>query len=1053
MKNDPKKPISRSTASVLPTAKQTSFLLLGITMGLFISQNLFYIVMNKKILIKRSDMKQLSPSPKSQDQPCPDWLLFSVIRSAILQAERKLERDLDVVSLKKDISVSMLRCQQQGNMSVCDADLRLNVVSLHNLEGMAIMNEVLPYQNYKRSTVADRSGCNISLDVLGAIHQSSVQVDVICRQVKSRITSLAVLVPLVGMPEVNEEWLLSVLAEWVTAADTLFLDVDVVFIAGGDGEAVRQAVARGYGEEELEGDRMRAREQGSLPHHYRCIHNSQGSVNVIVLTPPDPSECSFAHGDDVNRTLCQVAVGFRQYKQLCDNVECLHEYVLQQGAGFTICREHISEFLKALLAVRRSFSAVRCGPELSCFLVNANDVSFWSSHLQPPVLHYSHEFVFQLAQGMTKTSQAYFADSSLLVFRLSLVQASKQMAGADQRLSSLTCSQLLSRTHFPGSSQLDELYSEDTGCVISIDSFSPCLDKEKSIQTLTMPHWFRRAPPPARAISVQIITKDRPELLYKTLMKLVEQTRPACITVHIDSMNELDMTDKQRKTLRTVQWFSRMYGILWRRNPNGFHPSIMRRLGFRRNYVGYHKDATKLFPTDRLVHMTWNALAYAFDSPSTPSECSRNATVVLEDDLLPADDLLSFLEFGYCEMLKDPNLMVVSAWNDNSYNIRPGLQCAVQRGEYFMSLGWLTTRAVYEQVMSPSLWPVSDTSNRDEDKIQTLTIIGGWETPFLNIFKGSRSGLFPVVSRVFHQPSSSGWSVTKWIQSQVLDVQSFQVSSKACAFEEVREETYDRKLALKFHDGVWVSLEHTRCFKDLLIKERSTTYLVALSDTQRGRSPNFASILYPFSLISGIGKVRGYYKDMVMVHVAHHTIFLVGPHAPVLERNGSAQSLFAKLAMSSEQALNFFNSSCKHDKTIILPAVLAAANQGRTTSPFVLVVAGRPREDCDTVCKHLSRVCTTWGAIYASIPNKLQGRSAARSLNPSKSPLFNNKPTAYGDRLAEVRNDLPVLHNQSLLTGPIRLFRCSANTEPSNKRICPCFTHEFVASEGHKKLF
>ena len=144
MKNDPKRAISRSTASVMPTAKQISFLLLGITMGLFISQNLFYMVMNKKLLIKRSDMKQLSSSPKSQDQPCPDWLLFSVIRSAILQAERKLERDLDVVSLKKDISVSMLRCQEQGNMSVCDADLRLNVVSLHNLEGMAIMNEVLP---------------------------------------------------------------------------------------------------------------------------------------------------------------------------------------------------------------------------------------------------------------------------------------------------------------------------------------------------------------------------------------------------------------------------------------------------------------------------------------------------------------------------------------------------------------------------------------------------------------------------------------------------------------------------------------------------------------------------------------------------------------------------------------------------------------------------------------------------------------------------------------------------------------------------------------------
>jgi hypothetical protein len=41
---------------------------------------------------------------------------------------------------------------------------------------------------------------------------------------------------------------------------------------------------------------------------------------------------------------------------------------------------------------------------------------------------------------------------------------------------------------------------------------------------------------------------------------------------------------------------------------------------------------------------------------------------------------------------------VVSAWNDNGYSLREGLRCAVLRGEYFMSLGWLTTRAVYRQV-------------------------------------------------------------------------------------------------------------------------------------------------------------------------------------------------------------------------------------------------------------------------------------------------------------------------------------------------------------------
>ena len=49
-------------------------------------------------------------------------------------------------------------------------------------------------------------------------------------------------------------------------------------------------------------------------------------------------------------------------------------------------------------------------------------------------------------------------------------------------------------------------------------------------------------------------------------------------------------------------------------------------------------------------------------------------------------------------MERDPSIKVVSAWNDNGYSLREGLRCAVMRGGHFMSLGWLTTRAVYSQV-------------------------------------------------------------------------------------------------------------------------------------------------------------------------------------------------------------------------------------------------------------------------------------------------------------------------------------------------------------------
>jgi hypothetical protein len=120
--------------------------------------------------------------------------------------------------------------------------------------------------------------------------------------------------------------------------------------------------------------------------------------------------------------------------------------------------------------------------------------------------------------------------------------------------------------------------------------------------------------------------------------------------------------------------------------------------------------------------MTWNALAHAFEGRAPPDPCERNVTVMLEDDLMPTHDLMEYMSYGLDVMERDPMVRVVSAWNDNGFNLRPGLQCAVQRGEYFMSLGWLTTRAVYEELTSAEdFWPVerfamdgSDSGNMTE---------------------------------------------------------------------------------------------------------------------------------------------------------------------------------------------------------------------------------------------------------------------------------------------------------------------------------------------------
>lgn len=52
----------------------------------------------------------------------------------------------------------------------------------------------------------------------------------------------------------------------------------------------------------------------------------------------------------------------------------------------------------------------------------------------------------------------------------------------------------------------------------------------------------------------QVLTNDRPSVLYRTLWRLVEQTRGECVTVHVDGVNDLHATEEQRATLRVVRW-------------------------------------------------------------------------------------------------------------------------------------------------------------------------------------------------------------------------------------------------------------------------------------------------------------------------------------------------------------------------------------------------------------------------------------------------------------------------------------------------------------------
>ena len=383
------------------------------------------------------------------------------------------------------------------------------------------------------------------------------------------------------------------------------------------------------------------------------------------------------------------------------------DFVLLQKNSYDVCEGQMTRTVQHVLSLRRAFSMVRCGWKVSCLVLNSHDISHWTSMLIDASPSDSlEEVLFHGSHGLNTRAQRHFGDRAALVTHTPAVQRRPDDSIWRARYGP-RCGQPIDRSTHPRALHDEELYRTATGCVPEIDFLSPCGDAAKSIAALQRPHWRRRRPAPRPALSVQVLANNRPAVLFRTLQQLVEQTRPQCVTVHLDGDNLRRLTDAQWATLRVAQWFGRAFGVRWRRNGDSLHPSLARRLGFRRNYADALHASGGASSVDHLVHMTWNALAHAFEGRAPPDTCERNATLMLEDDLLPTHDLIAYMSHGLRVMERDPLVRVVSAWNDNGFNLRPGLQCAVQRGEYFMSLGWLTTRAVYEELTSAEdFWPI-----------------------------------------------------------------------------------------------------------------------------------------------------------------------------------------------------------------------------------------------------------------------------------------------------------------------------------------------------------
>lgn len=118
--------------------------------------------------------------------------------------------------------------------------------------------------------------------------------------------------------------------------------------------------------------------------------------------------------------------------------------------------------------------------------------------------------------------------------------------------------------------------------------------------------------------------------------------------------------------------------------------------------------------------------------------------VILEDDIFPSSDAVSYFKWGREIMDYDPSIFSVSGSNDNSIDRLHGkIPDVFSRAEQFLGLGWMTSDVVYrkhirqyiDQCPSKLAWDQCTSSALSDNKMVTI---------------------FPMVQRTLHVPYVKG---------------------------------------------------------------------------------------------------------------------------------------------------------------------------------------------------------------------------------------------------------------------------------------------------------
>jgi hypothetical protein len=106
--------------------------------------------------------------------------------------------------------------------------------------------------------------------------------------------------------------------------------------------------------------------------------------------------------------------------------------------------------------------------------------------------------------------------------------------------------------------------------------------------------------------------------------------------------------------------------------------------------------------------------------------------VIVEEDQLFAPDFLEYFDATGPVLLEDKSLLAVSSYNDNGFSYMVSDPTAVRRTEFFIGLGWLLTRRLWEKELKPR-WPATH-----------------WDHWVRSAVSRGRETVYPEISRSYH---------------------------------------------------------------------------------------------------------------------------------------------------------------------------------------------------------------------------------------------------------------------------------------------------------------